>query len=101
MFNAAGLTAISGSTIGDNHAYGNGGGIDVELDGDMSIVGSTVSGNTADDGGGIRNNGNVVVNNSTLSDNEVPLAAVESSAIQRSTGGRRPSSTARSAAIRR
>ena len=70
MFNAAGLTAIGGSTIGDNHAYGNGGGIDAELDGDVSIVGSTVSGNTADDGGGIRNNGNLVVSNSTLSDND-------------------------------
>ena len=69
VFTATGLTAISYSTIRGNHANGDGGGINLELDGVVSIVGSTVSGNSADDGGGIRNDGKLTVSSSTLSGN--------------------------------
>ncbi len=69
VFDAVGLTAISYSTIRDNYSNGDGGGIHLELDGEVSIVGSTISGNSADDGAGIRNNGNLTVSGSTLSGN--------------------------------
>ncbi|HEY4635139.1 MAG TPA: CSLREA domain-containing protein, partial [Rhodospirillales bacterium] len=54
----AGLVVIENSTIADNHTPAGGGGLYTN-GGDVTITGSTLSGNVAADGGGIYSNGAV------------------------------------------
>ncbi len=65
---------IRKSTISDNSATGNGGGI--QNDGSLTVSGSTISGNSADhggDGGGITNGGDLIVSNSTIHGNSATI----------------------------
>ena len=69
--NDYGSITIIGSTISGNSAdYGNGGGIE-NYCGSLTITGSTISGNSADyDGGGIYNyKGSLTITGSTISSN--------------------------------
>jgi hypothetical protein len=65
----SGLAAsISGLTVANGHALGDGGGIDNS--GTLTVSNTTISGNTAiTDGGGIFNTATLTVSNSTISDN--------------------------------
>ena len=65
----AGAT-IDGITItGGSLTSGNGGGINVARGGVLALVNSTVTGNSAGDGGGINNDGTITVTNSTIDTN--------------------------------
>ena len=71
--NAGGMLAITGSTISDNSAYGNGsdgGGVDSQF-GTLTITDSTLANNSAWFGGGIYASNNTVLTviNSTLANN--------------------------------
>jgi hypothetical protein len=65
----SGLAAsISGLTVANGHALGDGGGIDNS--GTLTVSNTTISDNTAiTDGGGIFNTATLTVSNSTISDN--------------------------------
>ncbi|WP_019508633.1 Ig-like domain-containing protein [Pleurocapsa sp. PCC 7319] len=61
---------LTGSTLSGNSAI-NGGGLGNKSNGTVTLTGSTVSGNVAQDGAGIQNNsGTLNVSNSTISDNQ-------------------------------
>jgi len=65
-----GSTTISYSTVSDNTAGDYGGGIDEDPSGTLEINTSTISGNSATfRGGGIANFGQLILRNSTLSQN--------------------------------
>ncbi len=65
----AGAT-IDGLTIeGGSLTSGNGGGINVARGGVLTLLNSTVTGNSASDGGGINNDGTITVRNSTIDTN--------------------------------
>jgi hypothetical protein len=64
-----GTLTVTSSTLSDNSA-GNGGGIFNRLSGTVTLISSTVSSNSADqNGGGIYNQGTLTVTSSTLSGN--------------------------------
>jgi len=69
IHNDEGMLTIVGSTISDNFA-GNGGGI-MNAEGAVSITNSTVSGNVGGLGGGIQNSGSMTIINSTIAGNTV------------------------------
>jgi hypothetical protein len=64
-----GTVTVSGSTLSNNSAAWEGGGIFNFLNGTLTVSGSTLSGNTAYIGGGIYNLGTLTVSGSTLSGN--------------------------------
>ena len=71
----AGPVTISGLTITDGKSTTNGGGILVDPSGSpspnfLTIKSSIISGNTAANGGGIVNHGNLTLENSTISGNK-------------------------------
>jgi len=68
--NATGSSSVSlnDSTVTDNETYGFGGGIYADS-GTVTITGSTVSGNTAANGGGVYTGDNITLTNSTVSGN--------------------------------
>jgi hypothetical protein len=67
--NYGNLTVVN-STLSNNQVGGNGGAIDNEPAAVVSITGSTISGNTSNDGGGIYNyDGTVQITSSTVSGN--------------------------------
>jgi CSLREA domain-containing protein len=66
----AGSLALIGTTISHNRTSGNGGGIGIDTQGDVSIDSSTISGNTASgSGGGIYSGGNFTLLNATIAGN--------------------------------
>src|SRR5262245_16350661 len=70
FFIASGETVtISGLTIRNGHTGTTGGGIDNENDATVTIINSTVSGNSASLGGGTFNGGTLTIVNSTFSGN--------------------------------
>jgi len=56
---------VDGSTVDDNLAYTDGGGIYI-FSGTTTVDGSTVSANTAENGGGIRNKGTLNIQNGSI-----------------------------------
>ena len=81
---------IISTTIHNNHAQtGAGGGIFVELDSDVLIVNSTVTANTADDGGAISNRAQTEIRNSTINKNQ--SAAGNASVVNNSAAVDMPS----------
>ncbi len=79
IHSSASEVAITDSTFHDNRAYGRGGAIHSERfsgqDGLMTITNSTISGNSADRGGGIsnHNNGELVIRHSTITGNQADI----------------------------
>lgn len=69
--NAVATMVIEGSTISANTAVNKGGGIYVAgaNGGSLTIINSTISGNTAPDGAGIANNGEITLKFVTISNN--------------------------------
>ena len=67
--NGAGVT-ISGVTItGGELGNGNGGGITIARNASLTLADSTVTGNTAREGGGINNDGTLTIERSTIDNN--------------------------------
>ena len=71
---STGTLAVTNSTIATNTAGESGGGIhngaeDDDSDSNLTLIGSTLSENSATDGGGLSNSGNAVISNSTISGN--------------------------------
>jgi hypothetical protein len=64
----SGTVTISGLTVTNGTSPGTGGGI-ANYGAMLTINSSTVSGNTAEEGGGIINDGTLTINSSTVSDN--------------------------------
>jgi hypothetical protein len=65
-----GNLTIANSTLSNNQVGGNGGAIDNEPGAVVSVTGSTIIGNTSNDGGGIYNyDGTVQISSSTVSGN--------------------------------
>ncbi len=79
IHNDEGVLRIIGSTISRNFA-GNGGGI-MNIDGAVSITNSTVSGNFGGLGGGIQNAGSMTIINSTIAGNSVGSQGGQGSGI--------------------
>ncbi len=79
IHNDEGVLTIIGSTISTNFA-GNGGGI-MNVNGDVSITNSTVSGNFGGLGGGIQNAGSMTIINSTIAGNSVGSQGGQGSGI--------------------
>ena len=78
---------IKNSTFSDNHAAGNGGGILNE--GVLTLIDSTVSGNSAageNGGGGIQNSSGITITNSTISNNSATGAGASGGGMA-SNGG--------------
>ena len=82
-----GPSMVSNSTISGNNASGGiGGGIDNRGPlGVLTITNTTVSGNTALNIGGVRNNGSLTVNNSTISGNAIGDVTNEQSMTAKNT----------------
>lgn len=67
--NSGTLSIVDSAIDGKNTAVGDGGGV-LNLDGgDLRLVGSVVSGNMADEGGGVHNDGTLALIDSTVSKN--------------------------------
>ncbi|RLS27609.1 MAG: hypothetical protein DWH70_00205, partial [Planctomycetota bacterium] len=72
IFNSSSGTAtltVSNSTLSNNSVFGSGGGILNGTSGTATVFNSTISGNSASNGGGFSNSGTLTVNNSTLANN--------------------------------
>ncbi len=65
----AGTLTVTDSIIANNNADGDGGGIQNESDGTLTIANSTITGNSGGDGGGIENLGTLLITNSTITGN--------------------------------
>jgi hypothetical protein len=63
------LVKLSNVTVTGGSANATGGGIDNNIGATMTVTDSTMSANSANDGGGIFNNGTMTVTDSTISDN--------------------------------
>ncbi|MCK6579985.1 MAG: hypothetical protein L6Q98_17985 [Anaerolineae bacterium] len=68
LFNSGTLT-LNNSTVSGNSALDGGGGIYNSASGTLTLNNSTIGGNSAFVGGGISNSGTVTLNNSTISGN--------------------------------
>jgi CSLREA domain-containing protein len=79
IHNTGGVLTIVGSTVSENSS-GNGGGI-MNENGAVSITNSTVSGNFAGVGGGIQNAGSMTIINSTIAGNSVGSQGGQGSGI--------------------
>ncbi len=81
IYNAATLT-VRNSTISSNTSGGDGGGI-YNVGGSLTLIGSTVSGNSADEGAGIYATAPTTIQNSTLSGNaaSLPGGAISTNSI--------------------
>ncbi len=65
----AGTTAAANSTISDNIAKGDAGGIYNDYYGLVDLTGSSIEHNTAENAGGVYNGGTITITNSMISDN--------------------------------
>ena len=76
IFNLWGELSIVNSSFSGNSAEWGGGAITNRKDGDLSINNSTFSRNSAEGGGAIVNDGDLSISDSTFSDNSADLAGV-------------------------
>jgi hypothetical protein len=74
IFSSGGKATVTDSTVNGNTAFAGGGGIRNDGGGTLTIIDSTISENTAYFvfGGGISNDGNLTLTNSTMSGNSAP-----------------------------
>lgn len=73
--NETGTLALTDSTVSGNTASNNGGGVfTLGTDSIVTITSTTITNNTALDGGGIRNSGPLTITDSTISDNSAQYA---------------------------
>ena len=71
VFNFFGTLTLINSTLSGNSAFDSGGGVFNTANALLTLINSTISGNSAPVGGGVANQGNATVTNSTLSGNSV------------------------------
>jgi hypothetical protein len=67
--NEGGTLTVVNSTISGNSGLSGGGGLTNNGNGTVMIANSTISGNSSDSGGGIHNAGTMTIANSTISGN--------------------------------
>ncbi|MGQ0620999.1 MAG: choice-of-anchor Q domain-containing protein [Panacagrimonas sp.] len=70
LSNSGGTVTLINSTVSGNSAYGGGG---LSNSGTVTLINSTVSGNSADYGGGLSNSGTATLTNSTVSGNSASI----------------------------
>ena len=86
----SGTLTVSGCTIANNSAFGDGGGIYDDFQAVLTVVDSTITGNSATYGGGVLTDGNVTVSNSTIEGNTASVTAAASTWIMTRTWSRSP-----------
>src|SRR5262249_7385403 len=88
IFNGGTMTR-SGCTVSDNYDYyGRGGGIFNDYKASATVTGSSLSDNVAEVGAGIFNDGTMTLSGSTLSGNHIPYSDGAGSGILNDSKGR-------------